>query len=98
MAMTHQLVLPLVYFTMMGATIKLTMLTTLIIGFRAGPDSIFQRVADSIADNTGFVPFAAFTGIGFQVARFVFNRFLGIVPGAAGVGHEDRQQLAADRR
>jgi len=90
MAITHQLVDPLVYFTMIGATIKLTMLTTLIIGFRADRQYL-SAGRRQCRDNAGFVPFTAFTGIGFEVAGFIFNGFLGVIPGAAGVGHEDSQ-------
>jgi len=57
---------------------------------------ILQRIANRISHDARFMAFGAFTGIGRHVARFVFDAFLGIIPGAARVRHEHRQHLTAE--
>ena len=79
-----------------GATSRETRLTTLIIGLRAGP-------AVSLSGSPTVSPITLalwrsenFTGVVRGIRRFVLDLFFGIIPGAARVGHKDRQQLAGN--
>src|SRR5438034_2479745 len=56
------------------------------------PGGIFERIADGVARDAGLMSFRAFAGQ--PGAGLVFDGLLGVVPGAAGVGHEDCQELA----
>ncbi len=59
---------------------------------RAG--GVLHRVTDGVAHDTRHVPFRTLPGVLGRIAGFVLDEFLGIVPGAAGVVHEDGQQLS----
>ena len=60
---------------------------------KARTGSILKRITYRIAYNRGFMHFATFA------AEIAFlDILLGIVPGAAGVGHHDRQQYAGNQR
>src|SRR5271157_240171 len=53
---------------------------------------VLERIADSVAGDSRLVPLGALAGrLG---ARLVLDQLLGIVPGAAGVGHEHGEQLS----
>ena len=52
----------------------------------AGTGGVFERVADRIAYDCRLMGFAALAA----VVSF-FDMFLGVVPGASRIGHEDRQ-------
>ena len=67
---------------------------TLISGLSAGPAVSFKRIADGVAGDGRLVPLGALAG-GFG-ARLVLDQLLGVVPGAAGVGHEHGEQLSDD--
>ena len=56
---------------------------------RAG--GVFERVADGIAGDRRLVRLGPLAAI-----EAVLDRLLGVVPGAAGVGHEDGEELADD--
>ena len=72
------------------------MFITLISGLMAGPAVSFSGIADRVAGDGRLVLFAPLAGVPLEVDRFVFDHLLGVVPGAAGIGHEDGQQLAGD--
>ena len=63
-----------------------TMLISLIRMLRLGTGGVFERVADRIAYDCRLMGFAALAA----VVSF-FDMFLGVVPGASRIGHEDRQ-------
>ena len=79
------------YWMMIGAASSETRLMTLIIGLRAGPGGVLERVAHRVADDGRLVGVRAFAAV-----EPVLDQLLGVVPGAAGVGHEDRQELARE--
>ncbi len=56
---------------------------------RAG--SVLERVTDDIANHTGIM-----LGSTLAAKVAIFDVFLGVIPCAAGIGHEDGQQLPAD--
>ena len=58
----------------------------------AGAGRIFERVADRVSHNTGFVSNRTFS---FKVA--LFNMLLGIIPGPAGVSHHNSQEKTRSR-
>ena len=53
--------------------------------------SVLERIADRVADDGGVVQRRPF------LLQFDFDDFLGVVPGAAGVGHEDGLVETEDR-
>ena len=57
---------------------------------RAG--GVLERVADGVADDGGLVGLGALAAVGAG-----FDVLLGVVPRAAGVGHEDGQREAGDQ-
>jgi len=55
------------------------------------PSCVLERIADGVADDGRGMKFGAFL---FQIH---FNDFLGVVPRAAGIGHEDGLEQAEER-
>lgn len=59
-------------------------------GVDAGTSCILERIAHGVADDSGLMGFAA-----LPAAVSGFDVFLGIVPEAAAVAHEERYQESA---
>ena len=55
------------------------------------PGGIFERIAHGVAGDGSLVLFRAFA-CSFS-ARLIFDRLLGVIPRAAGIRHEDGQEL-----
>ena len=70
------------------------MFITLISGLMAGPAVSFSG-SPTVSPVTAALCFSLPLPVGFGLG-FVLDGLLGVVPGAAGVGHEDGQQLAGD--
>ena len=84
---------PTVSFTTAGAISTATRFMTLINGLIDGAGSVLERVADGVADDRGRVGVGALAAV-----DAVLDHLLRVVPGATGVGQEDRHQHAgADR-
>lgn len=58
--------------------------------------SVFERIADGVADDAGFVAFGAFARVFGRVFGFIFDQFFRIIPGPTGVVEEDGQQLPGE--
>ena len=60
--------------------------------FIAGPDVSLNGIADRVSDHHRLV------GIGsFATVCAGFDELLGVVPGAAGIGHEDGEEEPGDQ-
>ena len=65
---------------------------------KARTGGILERIADGIADYSGCVN-QRFLPLDHTFRIFEFtglDELLGVIPGAAGIGHEDRQKLAGN--
>ena len=69
------------------------MLISLMRMFRLGPLVSLNGIADGVADDGRLVGVGALAAVGPA-----FDVLLGVVPGAAGVGHEDGHAEAAGQR
>lgn len=58
------------------------------------PGGVFHRVSDGVADDRSEMPLRPFAGILRRIGGLIFDGLFGIVPGSAGIVHENRQELA----